>query len=45
VATAIVWGLTFSTILTLFVTPMLYRFFMESQGRLYRRFCFWCKPH
>ncbi|MEN8170205.1 MAG: efflux RND transporter permease subunit [Pseudomonadota bacterium] len=28
VATAIVWGLAFSTVLTLFVTPMLYRFFM-----------------
>ena len=29
VATAIVWGLAFSTILTLFVTPLLYRIFMR----------------
>lgn len=29
VATAIVWGLAFSTVLTLFVIPMLYRFFMR----------------
>jgi multidrug efflux pump subunit AcrB len=36
VATAIVWGLTFSTILTLFVTPMLFRFFMGNHERLYR---------
>ena len=28
-ATAIVWGLAFSTILTLFVTPLLYRMFMR----------------
>jgi multidrug efflux pump subunit AcrB len=28
VATAIVWGLGFSTLLTLFVIPLLYRFFM-----------------
>ncbi|MCG8378700.1 MAG: efflux RND transporter permease subunit, partial [Proteobacteria bacterium] len=28
VATAIVWGLAFSTVLTLFVIPMLYRMFM-----------------
>ncbi len=33
VATAIVWGLAFSTVLTLFVTPMLYRFFMERSHR------------
>jgi multidrug efflux pump subunit AcrB len=36
VATAIVWGLAFSTVLTLIVTPMLYRFFMElrhSRGK------------
>ena len=36
VATAIVWGLAFSTVLTLFVAPMLYRYFMvksaEYQG-------------
>jgi multidrug efflux pump subunit AcrB len=36
VATAIVWGLTFSTILTLFVTPMLFRFFMGNHELLYR---------
>jgi Cu/Ag efflux pump CusA len=28
VATAIVWGLAFSTVLTLIVIPLLYRFFM-----------------
>ena len=28
-ATAIVWGLAFSTLLTLFVIPLLYRFFMK----------------
>ncbi len=33
VATAIVWGLAFSTVLTLIVTPMLYRFFMERRLR------------
>ncbi len=36
VATAIVWGLAFSTVLTLIVTPMLYRFFMEKRVRLSR---------
>ena len=34
VATAIVWGLTFSTILTLVVIPMLYRTFMGWRLRL-----------
>jgi Cu/Ag efflux pump CusA len=29
VATAIVWGLAFSTILTLIVIPLLYRLFMS----------------
>ena len=33
VATAIVWGLAFSTVLTLFVIPMLYRFFMRYSHR------------
>lgn len=32
VATAIVWGLAFSTVLTLFVIPMLYRMFMRSNS-------------
>ncbi|MBF0310936.1 MAG: efflux RND transporter permease subunit [Magnetococcales bacterium] len=32
VATAIVWGLTFSTVLTLFVIPLLYRVFMEPRS-------------
>jgi len=31
VATAIVWGLAFSTVLTLFVVPMLYRIFMSTK--------------
>ena len=34
VATAIVWGLTFSTALTLFVVPLLYRFFMGFSHRV-----------
>ena len=29
-ATAIVWGLAFSTVLTLFVIPLLYQFFMKK---------------
>lgn len=29
VATAIVWGLSISTVLTLFIIPLLYRFFMQ----------------
>jgi len=33
VATAIVWGLTFSTVLTLFVIPLLYRTFMVRSDR------------
>lgn len=33
VATAIVWGLAFSTVLTLFVIPMLYRLFMKFSNR------------
>lgn len=33
VATAIVWGLAFSTVLTLFVIPMLYRGFMKFSNR------------
>ncbi len=32
VATAIVWGLGFSTILTLFVIPLLYRLFMGRKA-------------
>jgi multidrug efflux pump subunit AcrB len=38
VATAIVWGLALSTVLTLFVTPLLYRLFMADTGGLLRRF-------
>ena len=34
VATAIVWGLAFSTVLTLFVIPMLYRMFMRFSDRV-----------
>jgi multidrug efflux pump subunit AcrB len=34
VASAIVWGLAFSTVLTLFVIPLLYRFFMGRSKRL-----------
>jgi len=34
VATAIVWGLAFSTVLTLFVIPMLYRIFMKFSDRV-----------
>jgi len=34
VATAIVWGLAFSTLLTLFVIPLLYRAFMVRSPRL-----------
>lgn len=34
VATAIVWGLAFSTVLTLFVIPMLYRIFMRFGDRV-----------
>ncbi len=30
-ATAIVWGLAFSTLLTLFVIPLLYKFFMKEK--------------
>lgn len=33
VATAIVWGLAFSTLLTLFVIPLLYRLFMRKRDR------------
>ncbi len=33
VATAIVWGMAFSTVLTLFVIPMLYRIFMRFSIR------------
>ena len=38
VATAIVWGLAFSTILTLIVVPLLYRLFM-SRSHLLREQC------
>lgn len=34
VATAIVWGLAFSTVLTLFVIPLLYRSFMARSHRV-----------
>ncbi|KPJ93230.1 MAG: cation transporter [Gammaproteobacteria bacterium SG8_11] len=34
VASAIVWGLAFSTVLTLFVVPLLFRFFMRRSKRL-----------
>ncbi|MCB1856751.1 MAG: efflux RND transporter permease subunit [Gammaproteobacteria bacterium] len=37
VATAIVWGLTVSTLLTLFVIPLLYRIFMAGKGDSRRR--------
>lgn len=37
VATAIVWGLAFSTGLTLFVIPMLYRIFMRFSDRVAAR--------
>jgi multidrug efflux pump subunit AcrB len=33
VATAIVWGLGFSTILTLIVIPLLYQFFMTARKK------------
>jgi Cu/Ag efflux pump CusA len=33
VATAIVWGLAFSTILTLIAIPLLYQAFMPNRGR------------
>jgi multidrug efflux pump subunit AcrB len=33
VASAIVWGLAFSTVLTLFVIPLLYRAFMRRSGK------------
>ena len=35
VASAIVWGLAFSTVLTLFVIPLLYRFFMRRSRQLH----------
>ncbi|MDM7941706.1 MAG: efflux RND transporter permease subunit [Hydrogenophaga sp.] len=34
VAASIVWGLAFSTLLTLFVVPLLYLAFMRRQGRI-----------
>jgi multidrug efflux pump subunit AcrB len=34
VATAIVWGLAVSTLLTLFVIPLLYRLFMGQRRRV-----------
>jgi len=37
VAASIVWGLGFSTVLTLFVIPILYRFFMRAGGPFGRR--------
>lgn len=37
VATAIVWGLLLSTVLTLFVVPLLYRIFMGSAWAVRRR--------
>ena len=33
-ATAIVWGLAFSSLLTLFVIPLLYKFFMKPKSAL-----------
>ena len=33
VATAIVWGLVFSTMLTLIVIPLLYQFFMTGRKK------------
>ena len=35
-ATSIVWGMLFSTTLTLFVVPMLYRAFMPYSYRMRR---------
>jgi multidrug efflux pump subunit AcrB len=32
VATAIVWGLSISTVLTLFIIPLLYRYFMQRSA-------------
>lgn len=37
VAASIVWGLAFSTVLTLFVIPVLYRFFMHRRPAGRRR--------
>lgn len=37
VASSIVWGLGFSTVLTLFVIPLLYRLFMAPTRRRWRR--------
>jgi multidrug efflux pump subunit AcrB len=37
VAASIVWGLAFSTVLTLFVIPVLYRFFMHQRSPGRRR--------
>jgi multidrug efflux pump subunit AcrB len=37
VASAIVWGLGFSTLLTLFVIPLLYRTFMRSSRKFIKR--------
>ncbi|MDQ5909199.1 MAG: hypothetical protein QG599_1293, partial [Pseudomonadota bacterium] len=34
VAASIVWGLAFSTVLTLFVIPVLYRFFMQGKREI-----------
>lgn len=36
VAASIVWGLAFSTVLTLFVVPMLYLAFMRGRGRAHQ---------
>jgi len=36
VAASIVWGLAFSTVLTLFVIPVLYRFFMQGKREIAR---------
>ncbi|MCP5158767.1 MAG: efflux RND transporter permease subunit [Gammaproteobacteria bacterium] len=42
VAASIVWGLAFSTILTLFVMPVLYRFFMRQRSPGRRRMIVTC---
>ncbi|PIE36976.1 MAG: cation transporter [Gammaproteobacteria bacterium] len=37
VATAIVWGLSISTVLTLFIIPLLYRYFMQRSANKQRQ--------
>ena len=45
VAASIVWGLAFSTVLTLFVVPLLYLVFMRPKtARPARRWWHWQRP-